>query len=212
MAAQQKIQVVIVDDHDMVRRGLSHYIKATSDIELVGEASDGEDTLQVCLDTRPDVVLMDLVMPKVGGIEATRAIRQRCPNVRVIALTSFQERELVQEALHAGAISYLLKNVTGEDLAQAIRAACAGRPTIAPEVAQAFVLISRDPQPGEDLTSREREVLSLLVEGFNNPEIARRLVISRSTARAHVSNIFLKLGVTNRSEAVALALRKRLIR
>ncbi len=211
MTEQRKIKVVIVDDHDMVRRGLSHYIRATADIEMVGEAAGGEDALQVCLDSRPDVVLMDLVMPNIGGIEATRAIRQHCPNIQVIALTSFQERELVQEVLRAGAISYLLKNVTGEDLAAAIRAACCGRSTVAPEVTQAFILANLVSQPGDDLTGREREVWALVVEGLNNPDIAGRLFISRSTARAHVSNIFLKLGVTNRSEAVALALRKGLV-
>lgn len=212
MSVKQMIRVMIVDDHNMIRRGLSHYLKATPDIKLVGEASDGEDALQVCLETQPDVVLMDLVMPKMGGIEATRIIHQNSPRVQVIALTSFQDRELVQEVLRAGAIGYLLKNITGEDLAEAIRAAYAGRPTVAPEVTRAIILEERDSQSSNQLTERERQVLTLLVEGLNNPKIAERLVISRSTARAHVSNIFSKLGVTNRSEAVALALRQRLIR
>jgi two-component system, NarL family, response regulator LiaR len=211
MPAREKIAVVIVDDHDMVRRGLSYYLRATDDICLVGEAADGEEALQVCLDTHPDVVLMDLVMPRIGGVEATHIICQRCPTVKVIALTSFQDRELVQDVLRAGAISYLLKNITGEELTQAIRSAYCGRSTLAPEVTHTLIFASREPRPGEDLTDREHEVLTLLVAGMHNPEIAQRLVISRSTARAHVSSILSKLGVNNRSEAVALALRQHLV-
>lgn len=211
MSEQKMIRVMIVDDHDMVRRGLASYFRVTQDIELVGEASNGRQAFKVCEEIRPDVVLMDLLMPQMGGIEATRLIRERFPEVQVIALTSFQDKELVQEVLKEGAISYLLKNVSGEDLVSAIRAAYAGKPTIAPEVTQDFILNARQPQPGDDLTDREREVLILMVEGLSNPEIAVRLTISRSTARAHVSNILAKLGVSNRSEAVVLALRNKLV-
>jgi NarL family two-component system response regulator LiaR len=207
-----KIRVMIVDDHDMVRRGLAAFLKAKADLELVGEARDGREALQICEQTRPDVILMDLLMPKLSGAEATQLVLERCPEMHVIALTSFGEKELVQQALQAGATSYLLKNVSADDLAEAIRAAHAGRSTLAPEAFQALVETrSQGPILGDDLTAREREVLALLVEGLTNPEIAERLTVSRSTARAHVSHILSKLNVSNRAEAVALALKQGLV-
>jgi len=212
MSISNRIRVVIVDDHDMVRKGLAAFLKTKADLELVGEACTGEDAVHLCGEVQPDVVLMDLVMPRMGGAEATRLIRGRYPNVQVIALTSFQERELVREILDAGAISYLLKNITVDDLAEAIRAAHAGRSTLAPEAIQTLVqTASQGPKPGHDLTPREREVLALLVEGLNNPEIAERLTVSRSTAKAHVSHILSKLGVSNRAGAIVLALQHKLL-
>jgi NarL family two-component system response regulator LiaR len=211
MSEPAPIQVMIVDDHGMVRKGLMAYLNNLAQIQVVGEARDGQEALELCETLHPDVILMDLVMPQVGGVAATQAIHRRWPGVQIIALTSFQEKELVQAALQAGAIGYLLKNITGEELVQAICRAYAGRPTVAPEISQVLFLETCDPQTGANLTSREREVLRLVVEGMNIPKIAKRLFISRSTARAHVSNIFSKLGVTNRSEAVALALRKQLV-
>jgi NarL family two-component system response regulator LiaR len=149
------IRVMIVDDHDMVRRGLVAYLEDELGLELVGEAGDGREALQICNQVRPDVVLMDLVMPELSGAEATRIIRDRWPQVQVIALTSFQEKDLVQDALGAGAISYLLKNVSGQDLVEAIRAAHAGRSTLAPEAVQALIRpTTQKPDPGYDLTPR----------------------------------------------------------
>ncbi|MGD2176750.1 MAG: response regulator transcription factor [Anaerolineae bacterium] len=212
MIDEAAIRVMIVDDHTMVRKGLAAMLKAKPDLNLVGAASNGQEALQLCEKARPDVILMDLVMPRMDGTTAIRAVREQWPDVKVIALTSFKEKDLVQRALEAGAISYLLKNVSIDDLAQAIRAACEGHSTLAPEATQALIqAASQGPRPGHDLTPREREVLELMVEGLTNPEIAQRLIVSLSTARAHVSSILSKLGVSNRAEAVASAFRLKLV-
>jgi NarL family two-component system response regulator LiaR len=213
MSELNPIRVLIVDDHSMVRRGLAAILKIKPDLQLAGEASNGREAVEVCGRVQPDVVLMDLMMPEMSGAAATDAICKQWPQVKVIALTSFQEKEMVREALQAGAIGYLLKNVSADDLAAAIREAYAGRSTLAPEAIQALIQVEPAPRIPEkglaaafDLTPREQEVLALMVEGLSNPDIAERLVVSRSTAKAHVSNILSKMGVSNRAEAIALAL------
>jgi NarL family two-component system response regulator LiaR len=206
------IRVLLVDDHAVVRSGLSAFLLAFDDLELAGEAGSGEEAVRLCDRLQPDVVLMDLVMPGMDGAQATHAIREKCPAIQVIALTSFKEKELVEGAMEAGAIGYLLKDVSAHELARAIREAHAGRPTLAPEAAQALIQARREPPKiGFDLTQREREVLALLVEGLNNPEIAERLVVSRSTIKFHVSSILSKLGVASRTEAVAVAVKEGLL-
>ena len=205
-----QIRVMIVDDHGMVRRGLAAYLSSEADITVVAEARDGQDAIRVCEKVRPDVILMDLIMPELGGVAAIRIINNRWPEIRIVALTSFQEKELVQDALKAGAISYLLKNVSGKDLAAAIRDSYAGRPMLAKEAVDALIQVDGE-DLGKDLTLREREVLRLLCKGLTNPEIALQLSVSRSTVKAHVSNILTKLAVSNRGEAIALAIEKKIL-
>jgi NarL family two-component system response regulator LiaR len=196
----------------MVRRGLATFLRVFDDLELAGEAASGEAAIQLCAQVLPDVVLMDIVMPDMDGVTATRAIRQRFPEVQVIALTSFKDKKLVQDVLEAGAIGYLLKDVSAETLAKAIRSAQAGRGTLSPEAAQAMVqAATQPPPPGHNLTDRERQVLALLVTGLNNTQIADKLVVSPSTIKSHVSHILAKLGVASRTEAAALAVRHRLV-
>jgi NarL family two-component system response regulator LiaR len=217
MTADEAIRVMIVDDHEVVRSGIRYTLLAFSDLALVAEAEDGREALAVCAQmseagTMPDVILMDLLMPEMDGVAATRAILQEYPEVRVIALTSFERGTLVQEALEAGAIGYLLKDGSIDELADAIRAAHAGRATLAPAAARALAeMTSQPPAVNYDLTEREREVLALVAAGLSNVQIARQLDISLSTARFHVSTILSKLGAANRAEAAAMAVKLGLV-
>ncbi len=210
-SAGGRIRVMVVDDHAVVRSGLGTFLSAMPDLELVGEASSGDEAVLRCGRLNPDVILMDLMMPGTDGVKATRLIRQKYPQVRIVALTSFEEDSLVQEALHAGATGYLMKTVTARELVAAIRAAYEGKMTLSPEAAEALVRVSSQPQDSVDLTDREREVLRLMVDGMDNNEIAARLVVSLSTVKYHISNILTKLGVENRVSAVTTAIHKKLV-
>lgn len=210
----ERIRVMVVDDQPVVRSGLSAFLLVHPDLELVGEASDGARAVRLCPHLRPDVILMDLIMPQMDGAEATQIIRERYPNIQVIALTSFKEKELVQRVLDAGAIGYLLKNISSNELADAIRSAHLGKPTLSPEATQVLIETATNRHKhvlGDDLTEREKEVLELMVDGLNNTQIAEQLVVSRSTVKFHVSNILSKLEAASRMEAIALAVRHKLV-
>ncbi len=205
------IRILLVDDHAVVRSGLTKFLMVNKDLELVAEASDGIEAVQLAGLRQPDVILMDLMMPGMDGITATREIHQKYPHIKVIALTSFSEQNMVQGALQAGAIGYLQKNVTAAELGNAIRSAHSGRMTLSQEAVQ--VLANSTSQafvPGNELTERERDVLKGMVEGLNNNEIAEKLVISLGTVKFHISNIFQKLGVDSRVEAVKMAIEQKL--
>jgi NarL family two-component system response regulator LiaR len=206
------IRVMLVDDHNVVRSGLATFLRAYEDLELVGEAKNGLEALQLCKEKKPDVILMDLMMPEMDGIAATRAILAEHPGIKIIAMTSFEEEKLVQGVLAAGAISYLIKNVTSDELAKAIREAASGRSTLSPEAARVLVQATRPTkQPLFDLTEREMEVLNLVAQGQSNQQIADVLVISLATVKAHISNILSKLQVSSRAEASAYAIRHKLV-
>src|SRR5512135_1719270 len=205
------IRVMVVDDHAVVRSGLKTFLSVIPDLQLVGEAAGGEEAVVRCGLLSPDVVLMDLMMPGMDGVTATRNIREKFPHVKVLALTSFEEDKLVQDALRAGAIGYLMKTVTARELAAAIRAAREGKMTLSPEAAQALVRAKTASREANELTEREREVLKLMVDGMDNAEIASTLVVSLSTVKYHISNILSKLGVENRVAAVTTAIHKNLV-
>jgi NarL family two-component system response regulator LiaR len=205
------IKILLVDDHTVVRSGLTKFIMVNKDLKLIGEASDGAEAIQMVSLHKPDVVLMDLMMPGVDGITATREIHQKYPLVKVIVLTSFAEQNMVQGALQAGAIGYLQKNITAKELGNAVRSAYAGKMTLSEEATQVLAQSVAQPQiHGEQLTERERDVLKCMTEGLNNNEIAEKLVISLGTVKFHISNIFHKLGVNSRVEVVKMAIEQKL--
>jgi NarL family two-component system response regulator LiaR len=213
MSNKSSIRVLLVDDHTVVRSGLGAVLMSYDDMQLIGEASNGDEAIRLCQQLKPDVVLMDLMMPVVDGVSATRTIHEKMPDINIIALTSFNERDMVEGALKAGALSYLLKTVSAEELINAIRGAVAGKPSLSPEAAQALVQgLKQEKAKNYDLTEREKEILALMVEGLPNQEIAEKLVVSQSTVKFHVSNILSKLEVNTRTEAVALALKNKLVK
>lgn len=212
MTDTQPIRILIVDDHPMVRSGLKDFIYAYDWMEPVGEAENGLDAVEFCETHQVDVVLMDILMPLMDGSEATRRILALGKGTKVVILTSFQEQDYVQQALRAGATSYLLKNVRADELSEAIRAAHGGVSTLSPEATQALIDATRQKSGhGADLTEREREVLSLLANGYSNQEIADMLSIGMPTVKFHLANIFSKLGAKNRVEAVTIALEHKLV-
>ncbi|MFO7697919.1 MAG: response regulator transcription factor [Anaerolineae bacterium] len=212
MGEGRTIRVLVVDDHAILRGGLAAFLRAVNGMELVGEAANGEEAVRLARELSPDVVLMDLKMPVMDGVEATRLIRAGCPATQVVALTSFIEDELVPRALQAGAIGYLLKNVSHQELAAALRRAADGQSVLSPEATQALVKAAARVSPVvEVLTPREMQVLALMVEGITNLQIGQQLGITESTTKSHVSTIIAKLGVASRTEAVAMALRHGLV-
>lgn len=206
-------RVVIVDDHAVVRNGIAFSLLPFDNIEIVGDASTGEEAFILCQELHPDVVIMDLMMPGMGGIATIKALHEAYPEIQVIALSSFQEGNLVQEALQAGASSYLVKDVAVDELAKSIQLAHRGIPTLAPSAAQALVhtVTAHTPRLGHDLTERERDVLRLLAEGYSNQRIAEEMVITPATVKFHTRGIRSKLGTTSRTETVLVALQHHLV-
>ncbi|MED4403474.1 response regulator transcription factor [Metabacillus fastidiosus] len=208
------IKVVFVDDHEMVRIGVSSYLSAQPDIEVVGEADDGHKGVDLVLELRPDVVLMDLVMKEMDGIEATKSIIEKWPEAKIIIVTSFLDDEKVYPALEAGATSYLLKTSKASEIANAIRATYDGQSILEPEVTGKMMMKMRQKEvtyPHEQLTAREMEILLLMTEGKTNQEIADELFIALKTAKTHVSNILSKLEVQDRTQAVIYAFKHSLV-
>lgn len=212
MNTSNAIQVLLVDDHNVVRSGLATFLKAYEDLKLVGEAKNGVEAVHLCRQVKPDVILMDLKMPEMDGVAATRAILADIPEVKIIAMTSFDEAELVHDVLAAGAIGYLLKNISADELAKAIRDAASGKSTLSPEAARVLIQATRPTQqPTFDLTGREMDVLRLVVQGKSNQQIADAMVITIATVKAHISNILAKLQVSSRAEAIAYAIKHKIV-
>jgi two-component system, NarL family, response regulator LiaR len=206
-----RIRVMLVDDHAVVRSGLGAFLSVMPDLELVGEAENGQEAVVRCGLLKPDVVLMDLIMPGTDGVTATRLIHETYPCVRILALTSFLEDALVKRALEAGATGYLMKNVSACELAAAIRSAYQGKMTLSPEATEALVHAHTQARETDPLTEREQEVLRLMVDGLSNAQIAERLVVTLSTVKFHIGNILMKLRVENRVAAIRIAMQHKLV-
>lgn len=206
------IKVLIVDDHPMVRQGIKTLLDVYDDIEVIGEAENGREALEICEKYKPDIVLMDLIMPEVNGIEATKEIVKNWSYIKVVILTSFLDKKLIEDSLKAGAIGYVLKNISGDKLVATIRDADKGKSTLSSEASDFLISnIKKPPVADYQLTSQEKNILACLVDGLSNKKIAQKLVLSLSTVKFHVSNILNKLGVSSRTEAVSLAIKNKLV-
>jgi NarL family two-component system response regulator LiaR len=213
MEDKQSIKVIIADDHLVIRSGIRAVLSVYDGVELAGEAVNGQEAVELCEKYRPHVVLMDIMMPVMDGIEATASIMERWPDTRIIMLSSYKDAELVEGSLKAGAISYLLKNASADEIVNAIREASGGRSMISPEVTQVMVSeMKKQKEKAYNLTRREKEILALMIDGLSNKEIAKKLVVSSYAIKFHVSNILNKLGVYSRSGAVSLALKQNLVK
>ena len=201
------IRLLIADDHAVVRTGLMHLTATFDDIELVGAAEDGEEAVRLAADLRPDVVLMDLEMPRLDGIDATRQIVESRPEAAVVVLTSFSDQQQILRALDAGAVGYLLKDAAPEELARAIRAAARGEAPLDPRASRALLRARTGGSPAEELSGREREVLAMVARGLPNKLIARELAISEKTVKTHLTSVFRTIGVTDRTQAALWAAR-----
>lgn len=209
---KEGIKILIVDDHSMVRQGLRDFIDSFPDFILVGEATNGIEAISFTEKNETDVILMDLIMPEMNGIEATKKIIKNHPNIKIIALTTFQDSELITAAFEAGVYSFLQKNITIKELGNAIRNASEGIPTLSPEATRILINSTKQkPIIGSTLTKRERQILSLMVDSRSNPEIAEELNISLSTVKTHVTSILSKLDVSKRIDAVKLAITNKLV-
>jgi DNA-binding NarL/FixJ family response regulator len=195
------IRIAVIDDHAIVRNGLIQLLGSYAGLDVVASAGDGEGAVAACVEHRPDVALMDLSMPGMGGVEATRRICDQAPGVQVVVLTSFMDRERIVDALSAGAIGYLLKDSEPEELIRGIQAAARGESPLDPRAARTMLAAQRAPGPLAALTDREREVLALVAEGLPNKHIARRLAITEKTVKAHLTSVFRTIGVTDRMQA-----------
>ena len=206
------VRVLLADDHGVVRAGLEQLLRTYRDVEVVGSAADGREAVALSAERRPDVVLMDLSMPEVDGVEAIRRIVSASPECHCVAFTSFSEHDRIIAALDAGAVGYLMKDADPEELHRGILAAARGESPLAPKAAQALLSERSDRRPSQELSEREREVLTLVVEGYANKQIARRLGISDKTVKAHLTNVFQRIGVSDRTQAALWAERHGLTR
>jgi two-component system, NarL family, response regulator LiaR len=213
MIEKNKIKVMIADDHPLVRYGIKTLFEACDDIILVAEAENGRQAIEMCEKYKPDIILMDMIMPVLDGAQATEQIINKRPNVKIIALTSFDDKDLIKKSIKAGAVSYILKNISGAKLVKTIKDVYKGNFALSPQATNILLSELREPKNENiKLTGREKEILALIVEGLSNKQIAKKLFLSSSTVQFHVSNILRKLGVNKRTEAAYLALKQNLVK